>query len=118
MRNEIRQLFQILGSHRFMLTNEKEVQADMERLLHEHNLGFRREHHLDSENIIDFMMDSGVGIEVKTKGQKRAIYKQCLRYSTFDDIQDLILVTSSSTGMPPQLNGKNIYILNLSKAWL
>lgn len=78
----------------------------------------KREYHLDNENIIDFLLFDSIGVEVKIKGQKRAIYKQCERYCKFEKLKQLILVTNVSIGFPKEINGKDCYILNLSKAWL
>ncbi len=118
MRAEVKEIFTVLKNHRILLSNEKAVQSEIEELFIKKGIAHRREYILDDDNIIDFLLDSGVGIEVKIKGQKRAMYKQCLRYSQFEEIKDIILVTSASTGLPKELNGKETYILNLSKAWL
>lgn len=118
MNNDAREIFDLLRNKRFMLSNEKSVQADIEKLFKSLSVSHKREHILDENNIIDFLMDNGVGIEVKIKGQKRAMYKQCERYAQFEDIKQLILLTSVSTGMPQEINNKPIHVLNLSRAWL
>lgn len=118
MTENVKKIFELLRTQRFIISNEKSVQAEMERVFKANGFNHIREYDLDEQSTIDFLMDDGIGIEVKIKGQKRAIYNQCLRYSKIPKIQQLILVTSVSTGMPNALNGKPIYILNLSKAWL
>lgn len=76
-----------------------------------------REVALGDGDIID-MMVGGVGIEVKIKGQKRAIYRQCKRYCMHERVRELVLATSVATGFPQYINGKPIYVANLARAWL
>jgi len=117
---EIKEIFDALTKHRFVISNEKVLQLEIENIFKQKGFEFKREYYLDEENknIIDFLMSQGIGIEVKIKANKRAIYKQLLRYSEFEEIKSLILVTGTNTGMPKELNGKPVYILNISRAWL
>jgi hypothetical protein len=77
-----------------------------------------REVHLDKSNIIDFVADSGVGIEIKLKGSKKEIFFQCERYASFPAIQQLVLVTNKAMTLPATISGKPCYTINLSKSWL
>lgn len=114
----IHEVYQLLTRARLTLNNEKKLQREIKVLLSAH-FGDRleSEKRLDPKNIIDFFLP-GLGIEVKVKGNKKEIYKQCVRYCEFDEIQSLILVTGIMTGFPEEVNGKNCYILKLSQAWL
>jgi hypothetical protein len=115
----IEKLFAILSKHRFSLEKEKETQLEIAALLKNKDIDFTREFILDKESTIDFMFEEqGIGMEVKIKGGKRAIYRQCERYCSFDKIKTLILVTGRSMGMPKEINNKPIYLINLSAAWL
>lgn len=115
----IEKLFAILTKHRFSMEKEKETQLEIAALLKSNNIEFTREFILDKKNTIDFMFEEqGIGMEVKIKGGKRAIYRQCERYCSFDKINVLILVTGRSMGMPKEINNKPIYLINLSTAWL
>lgn len=109
-----------LKSNRFLLENEKELQAHIADHL-AYKLGkdilVRREVVLGPKDIIDFLIED-IGIEVKIKGSKRAIFRQCARYCGYDQVGKLILVTNVSMGFPTQLNGKDCFIINLGKAWL
>lgn len=109
-----------LKSRRFPLQNEKmlqgEIEAHLRATLH-WEAKILREFTLGPKDIIDFLI-ADIGIEVKVKGGKRAIYRQCVRYCQYDNIQSLILVTNISMGFPEQINNKNCYVVNLSKAWL
>lgn len=116
----IQQIFDWFKGKRFNLHDEKELQFEISVLLANYISGqdFKREFRLDEKNIIDFFIYNQVGIEIKIKGSKRAIYHQCVRYCEFEKIKSLILITNKSMGFPEQLNGKDCYVLNLGKAWL
>lgn len=114
----IHQIIPLLKSKRFSLQNEKQLQQEIEELFHFGlPLEFKREFHLDNNNIIDFLVCQ-LGIEVKINAQRRAIYKQCERYCEFDQIKQLLLITNRSMGFPEQINGKDCFLFNLSKSWL
>lgn len=107
----------ILSRKRFTLSTEKDVQAEIDQVLRATVPEHKREVVLDDKNTIDFMVGT-IGIEVKIKGNKSAIFKQLQRYAEFDEINELIFVTSKAVGIPPTLNNKSIYVVNMSKAWL
>jgi len=110
----------LLKRKRFLLHDEKVLQRDIyTALLEIMDPGFViKELQLDPDNIIDFFVYDGIGIELKIKGSKRQIYKQCERYCRFDEIKSLILITNLSMGFPEQINGKDCYVLKLGSAWL
>ena len=117
----ITDIFKCLKSIKGNLIDEKVLQLQVLLSLQK-QLGdiynVQREFRLDSESVIDFLIDDSIGIEVKIKGQKRAIYKQCERYCQFEKINSLILLTNVSIGFPKEINDKDCYVINLSKAWL
>lgn len=106
-----------LKRHRFSLQNEKCLQAEMYEFLLPIFPGIIKEFVIDKKSEIDFLIEN-IGIEVKIKGGKVAIYKQCERYCMSDKITTLILVTNRSMGFPKEINGKDCYYLNLGEAWL
>ena len=114
------QIVQLLAKKRFVFSTEKDVQVDIEKVLKEAGVEHKREVILDDKNTIDFMVgpEGPVGMEVKIKGVKAGIYKQLERYAKFDSISELILITSKSMGIPSTINGKPVYVINMSKAWL
>jgi hypothetical protein len=109
-----------LKQKRFLLHDEKELQREIHSgLLEVMDPGFViKELELSPESIIDFFVYDGIGIELKIKGSKRQIYRQCERYCQFDVIKSLILITNLSMGFPEQINGKDCYVLKLGRAWL
>lgn len=113
-------LFYELEKHRFMVQDEKALQLAIYKVISEacEPQNVQREYVLDKKNTIDFLVYDSIGVEVKIKGQKREIYKQCVRYCSFERISHLLLLTSVSMGFPQTINGKDCYVLNLSRAWL
>lgn len=77
--DECRALVRFLQSFRWPLSDEKRLQEVMAEQLAGGSIAAEREVHLGDGDIIDFMV-GGTGIEVKIKGSKRAIYRQCERY--------------------------------------
>lgn len=111
-------ILSLISKARLTLNNEKKLQAELKQLLSESFPGqVEDEKRLDQKNIIDFFIQ-GIGIEVKVKGTRKEIYKQCVRYAQFPEIKSIILITGVTTGFPEEINGKSCYILNLSRAWL
>lgn len=110
-------IMRLINGRRFSLSDEKKLQAEIEIELTAAGIDHKREHRLDDRNIIDFMIGT-IGAEVKIKGAKLNIYRQVERYAGFDAIKRLILITNVAMGMPPLINGKPVYVVNLAKAWL
>lgn len=111
------EIIRLLSGVRFPLQDEKETQDKIEQILKVNGVSYEREYRLDAKNIPDFYVN-GIAIEVKIKGGKRMIYKQCERYCEFDNVKELILVTNKSMGFPKSISGKSCYVINLGRAWL
>lgn len=105
----------LLSTSRLSLHDEMTLQREMTALLAP--LDPANPYRLDDKNIIDFFI-KGVGIEVKIKGSRQEIYRQCVRYCGFEEIQCLVLVTNRAMGFPKEINGKPTYVINLGLAWL
>lgn len=114
---DVRGLVRFIGSRRWPLSDEKRLQATMAEEFAEAGIVAEREVHLGDGDIIDFMI-GGVGIEVKIKGSKREMYRQCERYCSHEQLKSLILATNVATGMPVTINEKPILVAMLSRGWL
>lgn len=114
------EIVKFLKTQRIPLENEKVLQAEIAQALIARFPAemIEREQYLDPENVIDILVDGAIGIEIKIKGSKRDIHRQCARYCAFARIQVLILVTNVSLGFPEEINGKPCYVVKLGRAWL
>jgi len=78
-------------------SNEDELQRALAEALEDVGVFVHREHLLDLGNRIDLYCPlSATGIEVKIKGSARSVTRQLTRYAAFDEIHDLVLVTTRS----------------------
>jgi hypothetical protein len=106
-----------LESYRWPLSDEKNLQATIVEQLCAAGTTFEREVRLGPGDVVDFLVH-GVAIEVKIKGAKRNVFRQCKRYCGYDRVAALILATNFAMGFPAMINGKSVYVANLGKAWL
>lgn len=105
----------VMSGVRFLKDNEKKVQAEIEKLFPEAT----REYYLTPADKIDFIfLESGLGVEVKIKGQQSSIIRQLERYADSPLIVDLLLVTGKSVMLPRELKGKKLFKFNINQAWL
>lgn len=107
----------LLRRRRFPLNDEKRLQDLMLEQFASAGFPAEAEVRLNAQDIVDFMI-GGVAVEVKIKGARRAIYGQCERYCQHERVTSLVLATNISMGMPEEIHGKPIYIVNLGMAWL
>ena len=108
----------MLALLRLPLDNEKRCQAEIARALAASNFRFEREVPV-AGGIIDFLLpDSGIGIEVKIKGQAKAIYRQLQGYAFDQRITRLVLASSKAMALPPLIGGKRCTIIDLARGWL
>lgn len=102
---------------RLPLSDEKALQRAIASQFAAIGVPVDREVDLGDGDIIDLMIGH-VGIEVKIKGQRRAIYRQCVRYCKHREIGSFVLATNAAMGMPAALSGKRVLVAHLGKAWL
>jgi len=100
------------------LHDEKEAQATLSGVLDAAGVRHKREVRLSPGNVVDFMVEGGIAIEVKLRAPKRAIYRQCERYCQHEQVKALILVSATATGFPPDINGKPCWVASLGRGWL
>lgn len=109
-------IIKILSSRCLPLQNEKELQREIADLFDEAGVRYEREVPV-SGGIIDFCVGP-IGIEVKIKGQKRAIFHQVSGYAEDPGIEEIILATGLAMRLPDEINGKRAHVVSLGKAWL
>lgn len=114
---EINTIAKLLQGKRLSLQIEKKTQTEIEQILMDASVMYNREFALSKGSIIDFLIE-GIGIEVKLKASSKAIFQQLLRYSQFEEIKGIILVTNKFIKLPPSMNKKPTHVINLGTAWL
>lgn len=107
----------VLRGFRFSLNDEKALQVEMDEQLLAAGLPAEREVRLGPKDVIDFVVRD-IGVEVKIKGARRAIYLQVERYAQHERLKTLVLATNVSMGFPSEINGKPVHLVNLGRAWL
>lgn len=107
----------LIERSRLSLSDEKVTQRDIEELLQPW-VPFERECRLSDSDIVDFLVDGKVAIEVKIKGQPAAFVRQLARYAAHDKVRELVLVTARAIQLPPTINGKRVLTASLGKGWL
>lgn len=100
------------------LGDEKILQAQMAHEFTTAGIIFEREKHLSHSDIVDFLTDAGIAIEVKIKGGKFEIYRQCERYCMHEEVRALVLATAVAMALPTTINGKPAMIASLGRGWL
>lgn len=112
-------IVRLIQRHRFDLSTEKHVQAQVAEMLTAEQIAFEREKRLSALDIPDFLVAEGIVIECKMRGaRKMDIYKQLRRYATYTEVTALILVSNLAMGLPPEINGKPVYAASLSRGWI
>lgn len=120
------EVIRALTGWRCDLLNEKTTQGDIAAALQAAGIPFVREQRIGGGEIIDFVVDNGarvngaggIGIEVKIKGSKRALYRQIVRYCDLGVLDALIVATSVPIGLPDLINGTPVFVRDLTRAWL
>jgi hypothetical protein len=105
----------LLFRHRFRHASEKELQDGLAQVLSANRIAFTREHRLSADSVVDFMLEEGLALEVKTDGSQPEVLRQLHRYAQFDEVRALMLVTSRArlAQMPEELNGKPVFVIAL-----
>lgn len=111
---KVKRLFSEIQGFPFNVEDEKRVQEQMSDLLSPF-FKISKEHRLSNSDIIDFLLDDTIGVEVKVKGSVEQIFKQCERYCEHDTIKAFVLVTARSMGFPKEINGVPCYYYSLSR---
>jgi len=105
MNNRLAQVLSLLSQLRCDLTDEKRAQQNIADALLNAGWAHEREHRLSDQDIVDFMVNDGIAVEVKLKkNRKRSVWKQLCRYAEHDAVQVLVLVSNLSIGLPETIN--------------
>ncbi len=118
----------LLQGLRLPLQDEKRTQSEMSAAFMDAGLRHEREWRLGRDvaggpagtlDIPDFFFpDTGLVVEVKIKGAKRAIHDQCARYCLHPEVRSLVLATAVATGFPSHIHGKPCRVASLGRGAL
>jgi hypothetical protein len=119
--NELRQalwnLRQSLTGYRYSFTNEAELQEAIANVLTEIGVKHEREVALSPRERIDFLLMSGIGLEVKEiAGSPSKVMRQLARYASSDRITCLALVTARHCHihLPSEIGDKPLIVISLA----
>lgn len=109
----------VLRRTRFDLSNEKACQAAIADALKDAGIAAVRERRLSAKDVLDFLVDGGIALEVKLAGQRKvAAFKQIERYARHERVKAVVLVSNLSMGLPQEIGGKPAYFVSLGRAWI
>jgi hypothetical protein len=114
-------VLEALRSHRFKYQNEKDLQKGIEEAFKAAGIRFEREKPIGADGeVIDFLVDGGIGIEIKIKGSPTAVARQLLGYAECTEISVLVLVTGKARlgRLPETLAGKKLHVVALWRSFL
>lgn len=114
MQIQLNEVISFLKKYQWEPKDEKYFQEQLFEL-GLNKMGFSREYRLDNKNIPDFFnRETGLLIECKTKSNPFAVYRQLKRYSTFPEVKEILLITSTTMGLPDFIEGKpsHLFIIN------
>jgi hypothetical protein len=111
---------------RLPLSDEKDTQAALVELFRANGIAFLREASLGDGDIVDFLIPGidrnldapPLALEVKIKGPRRAIFRQCQRCCAHESVGALLLATNVVMNLPSPLNGKPTAVAQLGRGWL
>lgn len=108
-------LTEILAMYRIGAYSEEALQEGIAEALDTEGWSFEREVILGPRDRVDFLLEGGVGIEVKIDGTAPALIRQLHRYAQHARIHELVVVTNRArlTQMPAELNGKPVHVCSL-----
>lgn len=104
----------LIRKYKFHYWKEAKLQEGLETLFAVEGIEFSREVRLGERARIDFLIE-GVGLEVKVAGGQGKVERQLTRYSKFEQIEGLVLVTNRLRHkFPSELNGKPLEVVYLT----
>ncbi len=104
----INQFVSILSNYSINFNDEKDLQESIFKIMQNNFKNIHKEYSLEPYGIVDFFIE-GVAIEVKIKGQKAKIYRQCRDYCKHQEVSHLLLVSTNPLSLPEVVEGKRCY---------
>lgn len=113
MSDRAREIVERLNRYQFSVTNEAELQQGLWLVLQRYP-DAQREVVLDARCRIDFLV-GGTGIEVKVDGSIADLIRQLIRYSKFEQVLELVVVSTRAKhrDVPAEIGGKPVFLAYL-----
>lgn len=104
-----------LESERLPSGTESRLQVAIADRLTAIGASFEREHRLSEKDRVDFFLDGGIALEVKTQGSLNDVTRQLARYAEHESVTEILLVTSrlQLAAVPAELGGKPVRVARL-----
>lgn len=112
-------LSRLIKSYRYRHSNERDLQDGLVQVFEHGQLNYARECNLGEGDVIDFLIEGGIGVEVKVGGGLSEVTRQLHRYAGHDLVKSLILVTSRGRldNLPGTLRGKPLTVVVITGAF-
>lgn len=108
-----------IRSYRFHYTGEKALQEGIAKVFTLRGIRFERERPID-QGVIDFFVEGGIGVEIKTKGSPSAVARQLISYAECAEVAEIVLITGRSRlgRLPEKILGKRLTVVTLWESFL
>lgn len=112
LRDRLSAVCACLRKYRYDASSEVAFQTGVSRALELGRFIFAREVRLGPRDRIDFLVDGGVGLELKINGAPSEVTRQLSRYAESEQIAALVLVTTRALHrmQPGTLLGKPLHV--------
>lgn len=104
----INKFVSILSEYSINFNDEKDLQNSIFKIMQKHFNNIQKEYPLEPYGVVDFFIE-GVAIEVKIKGQKAKIYRQCRDYCKHQEVKNLLLVSTNPLSLPEIIENKRCF---------
>lgn len=116
----LRRVVQALCQSSYRFVDENALHAGLAEAMTAAGIAFEHEVVAGAKDRFDFLLASGIVIEVKTKGSLSVALSQVDRYAARRDVTAVVLVTNlpwgSSNALPDDLHGKPIRLARVSRS--
>lgn len=113
-------LSRLIAQGRFDYAVESVCQGQVQAYLEQIGAEFIREYPIGRGFVDFYFPNSGLVLEIKAhkKWSAREVYRQCERYCDDDRVSGLVLLTGKAQGMPGEIAGKPVRVIQLGAAFL
>lgn len=120
---QVRALSVLLSRYNYRYQSEAQLHQALAAVLSSNGYAFEHEHVLDKQSRADFLLDSGIVIEVKVDDSLANALRQVARYSQLDQVKGILLASTAAWAAHPfgaiaVTNGKPFEVVHLQRRFL